>query len=68
MTIIYTTQRVISVEEDYQTIKNAMIDESQKVLELTEIITLRTDFGGYQKQVLKKEFLLQKNYIIEVAQ
>lgn len=42
MTTVYTTQRCITVEEDYETICKALIYHNNELLELTEVLTSHT--------------------------
>jgi len=39
MVSIYTTQRCLQVEETYEVIAYALIDEKNNLLELTEVMT-----------------------------
>jgi hypothetical protein len=67
MTTIYTTQRCLTVEEDYTTIGAALIDERNEFLELTEIMTHYPEFPGNEPTVNKRKVLITKRYIVEVV-
>ena len=67
MTSIYTTQRCFQVEEDYLTISNALVDEKNNLLELTEVMTHYSDFPDFKTEINKRKVLIQKRYIVEVV-
>lgn len=66
MTTIYTTQRCLSVEEDYITIGKALADEKNNLLELTEIITHHSEFPNFETTVCMRKVLIQTRYIVEI--
>lgn len=67
MTTVYTTQRCLTVEEDYQTIGNALIFPNNELLELTEVITSYQEFPEFKVHTMKRKVLIQKQYIVEVV-
>jgi hypothetical protein len=67
MTTIYTTQRCLTVEEDYETISHALDDEKYNLLELTEVITTHYEFPESKTSVSKRKVLIQKRHIVEVS-
>ena len=66
MVSIYTTQRCLQVEESYDVIANALIDEKNTLLELTEVMTNTSDFPTLETLTNKRKVLIQKKYIVEV--
>jgi hypothetical protein len=67
MVSIYTTQRCLQVEETYEVIANALIDEKNNLLELTEVMTHTSDFPNFEIHTNKRKVLIQKKYIVEVV-
>jgi hypothetical protein len=67
MVSIYTTQRCLQVEETYDVIANALIDEKNNLLELTEVMTPTYDFPNFETHTNKRKVLIQKKYIVEVV-
>ncbi len=67
MVSIYTTQRCFQVEEDYSTIANALVDEKNNLLELTEVMTHHSEFPEFKTKISKRQVLIQKRYIVEVV-
>lgn len=65
MTTIYTTQRCLTVEEDYYFISEALIFPNSELLELTEVMTHYSEFNN-KTTVNKRKVLIQKQYIVEV--
>lgn len=64
MTIIYTTVRRLTVEEDYDTILSNLEDPKQ-VIEFNEIITTYFE-PPHKSKSYKRKVLIQKKYIVEV--
>ena len=67
MVSIYTTQRCLQVEETYEVIANALIDEKNNLLELTEVMNHTSDFPNFKTHTNKGKVLIQKKYIVEVV-
>ena len=67
MTTVYTTQRCLTVEEDYDTIGNALIFPNNELLELTEVMTHYSEFPQLETTVTKRKVLIQKQHIVEVV-
>lgn len=67
MVSIYTTQRCLQVEETYEVIASALIDEKNNLLELTEVMNHTSDFPNFKTHTNKRKVLIQKKYIVEVV-
>jgi len=67
MVSIYTTQRCLQVEETYEVIAYALIDEKNNLLELTEVMTHTSEFPNFETYTNKRKVLFQKKYIVEVV-
>lgn len=63
---VYTTQRCITVEEDYEAIIKVLLFPKCKFLELTEVITYYSDFPQTEPTIVKRKVFIQKQHIIEV--
>lgn len=66
MTTIYTTNRCLTVKESYETIADCLQRDEQKVIELTEVITIYGEMTG-KTHNNEKRVLLNKQYIVEVS-
>lgn len=66
MTNITTTKRVFKVEEDYETIKELLINSDIVFLELTELIEHHSQLPPFETNTFKRNVLIQKQHIVEV--
>ena len=67
MTTIYTTQRCLTVDEDYDTITKAMILPHNEFLELTEVMIHYSEYQQTITETTKRKVLIQRLYIVEVV-
>lgn len=65
MTTIYTTSRCLTVKESYETIADFLQRDEQKMIELTEVVTIYGEMTG-EIYTNEKKVLLNKKYIVEV--
>ena len=67
MTTVYTTQRCISVKENYELIAGCIERKEQRLIELTEILTHSSDFPDFKTNTSERKILIQMKYIVEVV-
>jgi hypothetical protein len=66
MTTIYTTNRCLTVKESCEMIADCLQRDEQKVIEVTEVITIYGEMTG-KTHTNEKKVLLNKQYIVEVS-
>jgi hypothetical protein len=67
MTTVYTTQRCISVKENYELIAECLEKKEQRLIELTEILVHSSEFPEFKTNTSERKILIQTQYIVEVA-
>lgn len=68
MTTIYTTQRCLTVEEDYDTIWAVLTSPNKGFFEFTEVRTHTPHSHPLESTISKRKVSIQTDHIVEFAE